>query len=520
MIQTSADVKVSTSGKIPGKAAILVGVSRVEDKASLSGEIDPLPEEMRGLASALVDELTATGKPGDVSTAVLDGTRLVLIGIGDPKNAADAARKLGASAARAAKRYKLNKVAILPPTAETTEALVTGFVLGAFEYREYRGKAGKSREADALGKVQLTVLNGDKNAAARGEAIANGQNYARTIASRPGNDINPPSLADEAKRLCSTYDALTLRVLDDRELKKLGMNGLLAVGAGSGTPPRLIAIEYGLKPAAKGKKKGAKRSAKGAKRSNTGADDLFLIVGKAITFDTGGLSLKPPASMPSMIFDKCGGMAVLGAMAAIAELRPDRPVVGLLAAAENMPGPTAYRPGDILTMYNGVTVDVTNTDAEGRLVLADALSWGIETYQPSACVDLATLTGACVVALGNDRAGAFCNNDDFYGIIEKSSKTAGEQLWRLPLGDDYREMLKAPSADIFNSPGRQGGASTAAEFLHHFIPGNVDGSSEVPWCHLDIAGPASTDKDTPLYAKGATGFGVRTLVELITNGGK
>src|SRR5690606_24985298 len=196
----------------------------------------------------------------------------------------------------------------------------------------------------------------------------------------------------------------------------------------------------------------------------------LLVVGKAITFDTGGISIKPAANMGSMVFDKCGGMAVLGLMAAVAQLKVARPVVGILAAAENMPGPDAYRPGDILRMYNGVTVEVTNTDAEGRLVLADALAWGIETYKPAACVDLATLTGACVVALGTTRAGAWCNDDAFFGTLSSAAGSAGEKLWRMPLGDDYREMLKATSADVVNSPGRQGGSNTAAEFLHHFIP--------------------------------------------------
>src|SRR5690606_17336727 len=205
----------------------------------------------------------------------------------------------------------------------------------------------------------------------------------------------------------------------------------------------------------------------------------LLVVGKAITFDTGGISIKPAANMGSMVFDKCGGMAVLGLMAAVAKLKLKRPVVGILTAAENMPGPTAYRPGDILRMYNGVTVEVTNTDAEGRLVLADALAWGIETYKPAACVNLATLTGACVVALGNSRAGAWANDDGLWAALSVASERAGEKLWRMPLGDDYRELLKASvAADIVNSPGRWGGCDTAAEFLHHFIPGNIDGGQE------------------------------------------
>ncbi|MEL7239628.1 MAG: hypothetical protein AAGK78_12275, partial [Planctomycetota bacterium] len=239
----------------------------------------------------------------------------------------------------------------------------------------------------------------------------------------------------------------------------------------------------------------------------------LLVVGKSITFDTGGLSLKPTAGMVSMMLDKCGGMAVLGMMAALAELGTKRHVVGILSAAENAVSSTSYRPGDILKMYNGVTVEITNTDAEGRLVLADALTYGIETFQPQACVNLATLTGGCVVALGHHRAGAWSNDDELWQQLSSAGERAGEKMWRMPLGDDYRDMLKSHVADILNSPGRYASCDTAAEFLHHFIPGNVEGKDETPWCHLDIAGTASTDKATSLFSRGATGFGVRTLVE-------
>ena len=498
MTPTSTDVKISAAHKLPKGAAVAVvaGESR-----SLDG-VD-LPGDLHDAATSLLDDGGFDGKAGEVATAVVDGTRLLVLGVGDT-DAPARLRAAGASLARQAKRYKLDHVAlVLPDLAETyIEAAVTGFCVAAFDYREYRGAAAKGKNKDALGKVKLTVVTGHggaKEAAARGEAIAFGQNFARTIASRPGNDINPPSLAKVAQDLADDV-GLTCRVMDEKDLKKLGMGGLLAVGAGSDAPPRLICLEHNLP--------------KGKKRSK---QKPLLVIGKAITFDTGGISIKPAANMGSMIFDKCGGMAVLGLMAAVARLKVDRPVVGLLASAENMPGGGAYRPGDILRMYNGVTVEVTNTDAEGRLVLADALSWGIETYGPSACVNLATLTGACVVALGNERAGAWSNDDELWQALDAASRTAGEKLWRMPLGEEYREMLKANSADLLNAPGRWGGCDTAAEFLHHFIPGNVDGGSEVPWCHLDIAGPADTEKETPLYAKGATGFGVRTLVEWVTS---
>ncbi len=501
MINTSADVKVDVAAKLPKGSTAVVLVRRDKDVASLYGDIASIAGSVSQAAGELITTGTASGKPGDATTTVAGGQRIVAVGVGDAKDAAVAARQAGAIAAKQARKFKADRIAIIAPDDASVEAIVTGFVIGAFEFREYRGTAGKKKEAEALGKVQLTIVSTSKSAkkdAARGLAIGTGQNYARTIANRPGNDINPPSLAQEAQKLAKSFPSLSCRVFDEKKLAALKMGGLLGVGAGSGSPPRLIVIEH--KP---------DRVKKGVKP--------LLIVGKSITFDTGGISIKPAAGMGSMIYDKCGGMAVLGLMAATAMLEIDRPIIGILAAAENMPGPDAYRPGDILRMYNGVTVDITNTDAEGRLVLADALSWGIETYKPAACVDLATLTGACVVALGERCAGAWCNDDALFDALNIASKKAGERLWRMPLGDDYRDMLKAPSADLVNSPGRLGGACTAAEFLHHFIPGNIDGTTETPWCHLDIAGPAMTDKELPLYAVGATGFGVRTLVEWVTS---
>ncbi len=217
--------------------------------------------------------------------------------------------------------------------------------------------------------------------------------------------------------------------------------------------------------------------------------------------------------MGKMVFDKCGGMAVLGLMYAVAKLKLDVPVVGILSSAENTLGGTAYRPGDILTMYNGVTVEVTNTDAEGRLVLGDALAWGIETYKPAKVVDLATLTGGVVVALGCTMAGVMSNNDALVAELQTASDKAGEKFWRLPINDDHRDYIKSQHADIVNSGGREGSPLQGGAFLSFFVPRD----DSVPWAHLDIAGVADSDKDLPYYEKGATGWGVRTLVEWIAS---
>ncbi|MGD0141424.1 MAG: hypothetical protein ABSD28_21405, partial [Tepidisphaeraceae bacterium] len=290
--------------------------------------------------------------------------------------------------------------------------------------------------------------------------------------------------------------ALRCTVMDEWQLARLGMGGILAVGDGSiQTPPRMIVLEH--RPARSLAPSPAKSGGK-----------TILVVGKSITFDSGGISIKPAEKMGKMIFDKCGGMAVLGLMYAVAKLKLPLHVVGILASAENAISSKAYRPGDILRLYNGVTVEVTNTDAEGRLVLGDALAWGIEKYKPAAVVDLATLTGGVVTALGKTMAGVMSNNDELVNELIQAGEAEGENIWRLPLGQDQRDFIKSESADIVNSAGREGHPLQGGAFLSYFVPDD----ESVPWAHLDIAGVADTEKKLPYYAPGATGWGIRTLV--------
>ena len=515
-LPTSTDVSFSVSDSIPAKSETMI-LCVAEGQSEIEAD---LPDGCADALKRLAGGGAFKGKPREVAVDLVstdDGKfqRLVLIGLGKPaKLDAESVRDAGGAAARAVKKAGGGAVAVVPPSVASlsaeavAEAFVTGYALAAFDFREYQGTVKKAEDAPKPAAVTLVGAKSLKAAVDRAATMAEGQNFARTIANRPGNDLNPPSLAKVAEELAKAV-GLTCRVMDEKELKKLGMGGILAVGAGSNAPPRLIVLEHD--PAGKA------RAKKGTSKSKTSAlKSPLLVVGKAITFDTGGISIKSAANMGRMIFDKSGGMAVLGLMCAVATLKLKVPVVGLLSSAENMPGQNAYRPGDILTMYNGVTVEVTNTDAEGRLVLADALAWGIETYKPRACVNLATLTGACVVALGETTAGAWCNDDSLFGALESASKSAGEKLWRMPLGEEFREKLKADAADIVNSAGRWGGACTAAEFLHHFVTGGKAEDAEsdpTPWCHLDIAGPADTEVERPYYAKGGTAFGVRTLVE-------
>ena len=497
MLPEPLEIKVNVKGAVPGEAdAVAVLLAK---GAAASAD---LPDGIASAVAALVEAGIATGKAGEAVVHLLDGQpkRLIVLGLGDGKKpAADMARHAGAALARAVKQHKLKSIAVMDPAEPA--AVAAGFVLGRFSYAEYKGSATDRDER--LTPVKLTIVGDgvDEDAVDTAVKLAEAQNFARTIATRPGNDINPPSLAAVAKELGDEV-GLKVTVLDERDLRKLGMGGILAVGSGSTeTPPRLIVLEHGGPE--KGKKSGKKKG---------GGPAPLLVVGKAITFDTGGISIKPAANMQGMVFDKCGGMAVLGLMYALAKLKVDAHVVGILAAAENHISGSAYRPGDILKMYNGVTVEVTNTDAEGRLVLGDALAWGIEQYAPAAVVDLATLTGSCVIALGTTIAGLMSNSDELVAELERASKTAGEQVWRLPVYDEHRERLKSTPADIVNAPGREGGALTAAAFLSHFVPKDAS----VPWAHLDIAGVAETDKPTPLYGRGATGWGVRTLFAWVT----
>jgi leucyl aminopeptidase len=279
------------------------------------------------------------------------------------------------------------------------------------------------------------------------------------------------------------------RIIERYEMESMKLAGVVAVGKGSNNPPKMIIVEY------------------------KGADDEkpYLLVGKAVTFDTGGISLKPGEKMDEMKFDKCGGCTVLGILKAVSSLKLPLNIVGIIPCVENMPSATSYRPGDIIQMYNGKTVEVLNTDAEGRIILADAISYGINLYNPKAIIDLATLTGACIIALGANVAAAIGTSKELvYKLIQAAQET-GEKIWELPLYDEFRDQLRSNVADIKNIGGRPGGAITAAAFLSNF-------TNNIPWVHLDIAGTAWTQEGTyerSYNPKGATGFGLRTIVKLL-----
>lgn len=503
MIATSTNITVRLQKHIPGDAQA-VAIFLCEDAKGSDEGLAPFGGTDRAMIRKLVQAKHARGKAGEIIDQFVDAGhgklhRLVLVGMGSAKKLEpETVRQAAGRLAKACRKWRAESVAIIPPIigkAPQAGAAVSGFLLASFRFEQYKGKVSREKDdQDGIKSVQLTIVGGRelRDEIDHARIIADAQNIARTISSRPGNDINPPSLAKLAQKMASELK-LGVKVLNERQMQRLGMGGILAVGSASATPPRMIAVEY--KP----------RHARGSKP--------LLIVGKSITFDAGGISIKPADKMDRMIYDKSGGAIVLGILYAVARLRVPVHVVGILSAAENTLSGRGYRPGDILRMYNGVTVEVTNTDAEGRLVLGDALAWGIETYKPAAVVDLATLTGGVVVALGKTMAGIMGNDDELAGDIQRAADAAGEKIWRLPIGDDQREQMKSDVADIINSANREASPLQGGAFLSYFIPDEP----HVPWAHLDIAGVSDMEKETPYYSKGATGWGVRTLVDWIAS---
>lgn len=369
----------------------------------------------------------------------------------------------------------------------TTSAIVEGAKLALYSFDKYK-KEKKSKSPN------LTILSSDQKISAivsKANTTSDGVIYTREIANLPPNECNPAQLAGLAKSL-SSKNKLKCTVLSKSELKQKGFGGITAVGQGSKNEPKLIILEYN------GKK----------------GDKPVILVGKAVTFDTGGISIKPADKMDEMKFDKCGGCTVLGIMKAVSELKLPVNLVGIIPSVENMPGGESYRPGDIIKLYDGKTAEILNTDAEGRLILFDALSYGIKTYKPKEIIDFATLTGACIVALGANVAGLISNNKKIADKLAKSSQSTGEQVWQLPINDDYMDMIKSDYADIRNTgPGRVAGTITAAAFLANAV-------GTTPWAHFDIAGTAwvqGGSKEKSYNPKGATGFGVRLILDYLNS---
>ncbi len=447
----------------------------------------------RGIASKVrnvLETIEFKGKEGQIEKVVLPGQRIELVfvvGMGDKKKADfDTLRRASAVAVKRLKKEKVKEAVFIFPQklkSYASQAIAEGIVLGDYTFDKY-----KSKKEDNEAKVErILVLNGDEDSIKKGIILGEAQNYARSLVNEPGNVINPITLAEEAQRLAKEY-GLECKVYDEKQIQEMGMMALWSVGKGSATPPRFIHLIY--KPRGRVK-------------------DKIAIVGKGLTFDSGGLNIKPDSYMRTMKMDKSGACAVLGIMRAIAQLKPKVEVHGIIGAAENMPSGSAYRPDDIIRAKNGKYIEIDNTDAEGRVTLADALSYASE-LKPSKIIDLATLTGACMVALGEYTAGLFTNSESFANEIKKIAKMTGERVWELPMDDErLRKKIKKGPADVVNTGGRYGGAITAAMFLEEFVGDGIE------WVHLDIAGPAWSKENYGYYVEGGTGFGVRTCVEYI-----
>lgn len=421
------------------------------------------------------------GETFDTFDAKLE-KRVILIGLGSKKELdEEKLRRSYSSAFNSLRSIPKGVVQVVLPGLSKNEPKEVTFAiaLAAYDFDKYRSEKSKTK----VDKVLITT-NSSEELIREGRTIAEAVNFTRDIANLPPS-IGTPSLFEKTAR---KIRGVTVKAFDREDFTKLGMGGLEGVSRAAKEAAKLLVMEYGPKN-----------------------KEPVLIVGKGITFDSGGISIKPADGMDQMKFDKCGASAVIGTMKLISDLKLDKHVIGMTPLTENLPGGNAYKPGDILTHYNGVTSEILSTDAEGRLVLADALSYGTKNFKPSKVIDLATLTGACVVALGNNYAGMMGNDDKLKKRMKSASEKTWERVWELPLDDDFQDQIKSKVADIKNTGGREGGAETAGAFLSRFV-------GDIPWVHLDIAGTAWTQKNNSQRAylpAGATGFGVRLLYEFL-----
>ena len=460
----------------------------------LGAGADAVDDALGGGLAGFLEETGFKGKLGEtlaVPTAgALRAKAALLVGVGDPSVLTlDGLRRVAASAARKASKVKVVATTLAAANGEldpaaTAQAVAEGFALGSYQFLDYKGDA----EPSVITKVVLVGAGGSgiRAALARATAVTEAVIWARDMVNTPAADQPPAAFAAAARKLLRGR-GVTVRVVDVPGLRELRAGGILGVGQGSEQPPRLLELSY-APPRASGRP--------------------LVFVGKGVVFDSGGLSIKPAGGMETMKTDMSGGAAVVGAMSGLQALDVRTRVLAYVPLVENMPSGTAIRPGDVLRIRNGKTVEVLNTDAEGRLILADALSLASE-QRPAAIIDLATLTGACMVALGDKIAGLMGNDEPWLQQVRTAADRAGEPVWPLPLPTEYRKQLESEVADLKNIGGSYGGALTAGLFLQEFVDG-------APWAHLDIAGPARASADDGYLPRGGTGFGVRTLLELAT----
>ncbi len=497
-------IQIGTSPleKLAADALAVIGFEIKDTKQADGTDAETVPDPEVAAQSGWLAELRSsgefTGKLYEIAMLHrpegVQAKRLVMIGGGNrEKFSTVEARNIAGALVRALKCKGVRDVALaLPDTnlADAVAATAEGAILGAWEPDKYKSDPkAKEKQVDRFTIAAPGGSAGALNEALqRGQIIGEAQNLTRDLANEPANRLIPAALAEAAKQMASET-GLGCEVLDQEQMAKLGMGALLGVAQGSTNPPFLIVIQY--RPAGNDKK------------------DHLALVGKGVTFDTGGISIKPADGMEKMKYDMAGAAAVIGAMRAIGRLKPAIPVTGYIPTVENMVNGNAQRPGDIVTALSGKTIEVLNTDAEGRLILADAITYA-NRNGATHIVDAATLTGAIGIALGHYYIGAFTNNQGFFERVLAATRAAGEKTWQLPMDDDYKDYLKSAYADIPNIGGRYAGSITAAWFLREF-------ADPTPWVHLDIAYTAWLDDAKPWLAKGATGVAVRSFVDLALN---
>ena len=475
-----------------------LAVAVFKDEKPNSGLLKDLDKQVGGLISNVIQTEEFAAKEGEtayfhLSNSGLKSKRLLLVGCGERDEYKSAQiSQFGGTAARFLRGKNAQTIAIAPrverDAQSSAQMVIQSAVMGLFEPDKYRTKDKEERE---LKEIVVVIEGADEKAvergAKRGGIVGEAINYTRDLANEPGGYMTPTILASRAKETCRKFD-LTFDVLDQRQMEKLGMGSLLGVSRGSDEPPKLIVMKYEPRRAQRGKK-------------------LLALVGKGITFDSGGISLKPGENMELMKYDMTGAATVIGTMRAIAQLKPSIPVLGVAPCSENLPSGKATKPGDVLVAMTGKTIEVINTDAEGRLVLADAIAYA-KKLGATQIIDMATLTGAVSIALGDVNTGILGTDQTLIDGIIDAGKEVGEKFWQLPLDKEYSNQIKSDIADIKNVGGRKAGTITAAAFLKEFAEG-------VSWAHLDIAGTAWADDAKAHRSKGPTGVAVRTLIEFV-----
>jgi leucyl aminopeptidase len=480
---------------LPKSGALVLLAHEGEKPSGLWQQAD---EATNGAIARALDVAEFKGGKGKSVSILAPGsglTRVVVIGLGKPSDITN--RGLNEAGGAAVAALSRDAVAAIAPgtlSPEQAAEVALGAVLKSYRFDHYRTKE-KSEDKPRLTK--LSVLTGDAARARAAweidKAVAEGVFLTRDLVSEPPNILNPAEMAERCKKLTSL--GLKVEVLGPKEMKKLGFGALLGVSQGSANEPRMVVMQWS-----------------GARNGNGGKarEKPLAFVGKGVTFDTGGISIKPAGGMEDMKWDMAGAGTVVGLMAALAGRKAKVDAIGLVGLVENMPSGTAQRPGDVVKSYSGQTIEVINTDAEGRLVLADVLWYAQEKYDPKFMIDLATLTGAIIIGLGHEHAGMFSNDDGLCQKLTEAGLATGEKVWRMPLNDEYDKQIRSDIADMKNIGGRPGGSITAAQFIQRFV-------NKKPWAHLDIAGMAWSGKDAPCTPKGATAFGVRLLNQLVAD---